>query len=1109
MSLGVSQVVARGINYASSSLLSHGNWHKIEIFKTGIQFVSDNSLNAMGFSDPEKVNVFGYGGKLIPENLDSPDDLPVIPSMRVEGGILFFGVASTTWELNKDTQTTYSHLSHPYSDRSFYYLSDCRETLKTPENVESFDLPDTKISIFTERLLHEQDLWMPMNSGRLMLGEDFKTNTLQHFNFLLKGNTGDAKITVAFGCKTSSGISSLLFTANGQQLTATTADRMNASSSKLIVTTKTTKNVTSPGENLDLTIKYNGSGSISNAGLDYIEVEYPRLLELSEEELYFYISPESASSVKIKGGTKNSIVWDVTDPTEVKNISPVVDDGYLYFPTLPGYHEYVVFNPEMFKNNVELVEKVENQDIHALSAPDMLIISPQDYIYAAQRLVSLHKQTDGLNILVLTPETIYNEFSSGKPDVSAFRKLLKMWYDRANGQEGEFPAYCLIMSRPTYDNKLVTTQVKNAGYPRVPIWQSPTGETESTSYSTDDYIGMLRDVDGDFNIGNAEINVAVARMPVKSLQEANLMIDKLENYLLSNDLGVWRNSVMIIADDQDNGIHLDQAEKVVATMKNSKKGDRALYEKLYLDAYTLEFTGVGTAYPEAHERMLNKWNEGVAFINYIGHANAKSWGHENLLTWTDINSMKNSRLPFVYAATCDFMRWDADDISGAEALWLLPNSGVIGMICPSREVLISSNGDLNKSTSRYVFESDADGIPLAVGDIMRKGKNDSNTGANKLRYGLIGDPSLKLSWPVLNVKVGKINGLDVDNLDEFPELKAMSIVNLTGYVEDARGDVLEDFNGILELNLYDAEKTVKTNGNGETGVESVYNDRKTRLFTGKVKVEQGRWKAIFTMPSEIENNYSPALLSMYAYEENGRTGAGIFDRFYVYGYDDNTPEDFEGPKILEFYLNSPAFSDGAEVGPNPVVFARFYDESGINLSEAGIGHSLSLELDNSVFLDNVPRYYTADEDNYEGGVLIYPLQNIKPGPHELKLTVWDNANNSSSATLNFNIPAIWKPDIILLTTDFNPASSNVNFIIETNGSSDSMKCVIEVYDLNGRRVWKENAPGFSATTSRSLLNWDLCDFSGARLLPGIYLYRATVSTEEGFSVAKTQKLIVR
>ena len=1074
-----------------------------------MQFISDATLSSLGFNDPEKVNIFGYGGVVISENLDSPDDIPLIPSIRIDGGILFFGRASVGWEENSSHETVYSHISHPYSDKAYYFISDCIEERKQPDKDESFGQEGEIITFFTERLLYEKELSMPMTSGRLILGEDFKIKPLQTFKFDLKGNLGDVKITTAFGCKTSSGISSLVFTGNGKQLGATTSDQMPASDSKLIVTTKTTKTIKEPGKELDFTIKFNGSGNVKIAALDYIEVEYPRLLDLREGDLYFYLSPQQAATVVIENASKNTIVWDVTEPDSFKEIKTQFEDSGLMFTSSPGYHEYIAFEPEASDRTTSTGNIIENQDIHSMDSPEMLIISPTEYLYAAQRLVDLHKQTDGLNVKVLTPESIYNEFSSGKPDVSAFRKLLKMWYDKAGGTEGLYPAYCLIMSRPTYDNKLVTTQVRNAGYPRVPIWQSPVGETESTSYSTDDYIGMLKDVTGTFNIGAAEINVAVGRMPVKNLNEANLMIDKLEKYLIGYDLGSWRNNMMVIADDQDNGVHLNQAEKVIEIMKSQNKGNDVLYEKLYLDAYPLEFTGTGTTYPQAHNRMMNKWEEGVSFINYIGHANTKSWGHESLLTWNDINSMRNSRLPFIYAATCDFMRWDGDEISGAEALWLLPNSGVIGMICPSREVLISANGDLNFSTSKYIFQIDESGKNLSVGEMMRRGKNDSNTGPNKLRYGLIGDPSLRIPLPSLTVKVDSLNGVEIDSEEEFPELKARSKVDLTGRIINLDGDLISDFNGFVEINLYDAEKTITTNGNGADGVESVYNDRKKRLFSGKVKVVDGKWSTNFIMPMEIENNYSTALLSMYAFEETGREANGAFDNFYVYGYDTEIPDDFEGPKIIEFYLNRPDFISGSEVSPNPVLYVKFYDESGINVSETGIGHNLTLELDGKKTFDDIARYYTPDEESMEGGSIVYSLKDIEYGSHTLKFMVWDNANNSSSASLEFKISPLWKPSIVTLTTDMNPASSSVNFIIETDGADNAMNCSVEVFDMSGRQVWKENAPALTGINPRTILNWNLCDFGGAKIPSGLYIYRAKVKTDSGIVVSKSNKLIVR
>lgn len=1095
--------------YANSSVLSQGQWAKVEVTQTGMQFISDETLRSLGLTEPDKVNVYGYGGVVIPETLLSPDDLPLVPSLRVAGGIVFFGVGSIGWTSNNMNFKEYSHISNPYSDKSYYFVSDREGKRISPEVSYEQTAIGEPVTFFTERILHEQDLFMPMKTGRLILGEDFKTNSTRNFRFQLPGNTGDAVITASFGSKTSAGAATLLFNANGKDLGTTTSDRMPFSDSKLIVTITSTKQVENPGEVLDLTLKLQGS-NVTTAGLDYIEIEYPRTLSMTGDELYFYINPYSPSEVKVEGASASTVVWDVTDPLNPKVMPTNLSGTTLSFVSENGRKEYVAFDPNRLKRAVQPVSKLNNQDIHSMEAPDMLLISPSEYLYAARRIVDLHKFYDGLDVLVLTPEEIYNEFSSGKPDVSAFRKLLKMWYDRASRKIGDYPSYCLIMSRPTYDNKMVSAVVRNAGYPRVPIWQSPTGDSETSSYSTDDYIGMLDDPVGAFNIGSAEIQVAVGRMPVRSLSEANSAVDKLENYLLKPDLGAWRNNVMVIADDQNSGVHLDQAESVISSMRDTEDGRKFQFEKLYLDAYQLEYTGVGASYPQAHERMMNKWNEGIALIDYIGHANAKSWSHENLLTWTDITSMNNRRLPFLYAATCEFMRWDEDDISGGEYLWHLPSSGVIGMICPSREVLISANGVLNLSTSRYFFQRDDEGKTLSAGEIMRRGKNDSNTGTNKLRYGLLGDPSMPMPWPLHTVKVDTINGVELNSADysDFPVLGARSSVSLSGHIEDREGAVIEDFNGIVELALFDAERVVTTNGNGSDGVVSIYNDRKTRLFIGRVKVKDGVWSTTFTMPAEIENNYSPALLSLYAFDENGREANGYTEQLYAYGYDEDAPEDFDGPKIIEFYLDSPGFVSGNQVSPNPTLYAKFYDESGISVSEAGIGHNISLELDGKTFFDDVAQYYLPDENDSGAGSVTYALSNLTQGDHTLRFTVWDNANNSTSASLNFSISALWKPSIETLTTDVNPATTNVNFIVATDGSTSSMDCAIEVYDIWGRKVWRGEAPALSGSSPRTSIGWDLSDFSGARIPGGIYLYRATVKTNSGATVTKTKKLMV-
>lgn len=1110
----ISVATATAINpdfYAPASVLSQGSWVKVAVKETGMQFISNATLKALGFSNPDKVNVYGYGGRMLPERLDTqtPDDLPKIASLRTAGGIVFFGHSSVTWELNVKKSLKYSHITNPYSDNSYYFLSDTdgeRPSVSSREEISA--VQGTELTEFTERLLHEQDILAPSTSGRVILGEDFRTQTSRNFNFNLTDNVGDATVNINFGTKVTNGSSTLSLSVTNGELTVNSHNIPGVSGSEVFLNlSSVSTTVKDPGDRLVLGITHNHSGALFTAALNYIEVEYPRELRLHNDELYFYLSPSEASGVRLKGISESTVLWDVTDPVRPLAVNMKTEGSNAFFTTPAGYREYVAFNPLKVTRAATGAGKVRNQNLHGLDAPGLLVVSPEQFRSQATKLADIHAKTDGLSVIVVSPEEVYNEFSSGNPDVTAFRRLLKMWYDRRGDSPDGYTKFCLLFSRPTYDNKMGTPTVKRAGYPRIPIWQEPNTFTEAGSYSTDDYIGMLDDQAGPLNMGHARIHTAVGRMPVKNTSEAANAIAKLEKYLLSPQYGSWRNNVMVIADDQDNGEHLRQAEEVITKMRSEEKGGNIIYEKLYLDAYPLGHSGQGAVYPEAKQRMMGKIAEGVALINYIGHANTRSWGHENLLTWTDITSMSNTRLPFLYAATCSFLYWDADEVSGGEEMWLHPNSGVIGMICPNRKVYISSNGQLNSKTAAWFFKSDADGRYLPLGEIMINGKNDQTGDTNKLRYAFLGDPSMRLPSPTYTAEVERINGIDMPASD-FPELKARSRVILTGNIRNSSGDVDENYNGMIDLQLYDAEKAIDTYGNGADGVVSTFNDRKTRLFIGKTAVKEGRWSAEFVMPSEIENNYSPALFSLYALNDKGEEASGVFENFYVYGFESGAEEDNEGPHITDFYINSPGFTEKDAIGPNLTLYATLSDPSGINLSEAGIGHKITLTLDGKEWFDDLNLYFTPDIELSGKGTLVYKLNGIGTGDHTLTLTVWDTAGNSSASSLEFSVRADWQPTISTLSTDVNPASSAVVFTVGVDGATGSMPCAIEVFDLGGKRVWKAEENSFSENVNTLSRRWNLKDDNGRRVARGIYLYRAIVRTPEGHVITKTQKLAV-
>lgn len=1106
-------------HYAANSMLAEGKWVKIKVSETGMQFLSNAQLKQMGFSDPSKVNVFGYGGRRISEvlNTELPDDLPCQPVVRTSDGIVFFGVNTISWKGTSANYMSYTHSQNIYSNDSYYFLSDREIENKSIEEV-STPIAEHAVDVteFTERLLHEKELYAPANTGATLLGEDFRTNNSQTFSFNLPGHTNESvKVLVGFGSKVTGSSASLTFKANGKQIQAGASDVIShiSSSDTHMRKTTSTKTITDVSDKLDFEIKFSTSGVLYFARLDYLQINYERELKLGSEPLFFYqsVSSDTATAINVAGCTNETQIWDVTKPHNPKRvIFDLKGDIARFAPDASGLKEYVAFNPEKIVLTPTFAADISNQNLHAMPVPDMVIITPPEYITQAKRIATLHEEVDNMSVYVLTPEEIYNEFSSGVQDFSAYRKMLKMWYDRSEVEERNM-GYCLLFGRPTYDNRMITERVKAAGYPRIPIWQSESSESESGSYSTDDLIGMLEDCKNTFDMSSANLSIGVGRMPVKSLTEATQVVDKLIKYVKEPNLGAWRNNVMIIADDEDSGDHLDQAQSVYKYLRNEGNGKHFVYERLYLDSYPLGTSSSGKSYPQAKERMMKLFDEGVMYVDYIGHANPTSWTHEGLLNYSDIVGFSNPNLMFMLTATCEFTRWDSDDISGAEIMFLNPTAGAIGFISATRKVYITNNGYLNNGFSKHVFERDADGKAKRVGDIYREGKNEVQKDTNKLRYMLMADPAMRLQSPTFGITVDEIGGINPESLSDaadYPVIPARGKVTVKGRITDASGATLTDFNGVVVPTLFDAEKAIETYGHGEKGVKKYYNDRKNKLYTSKVPVVDGNWEATILMPSEIDNNYSPALLNLYAYSDDGREANGSTESFYVYGWNEDAEEDLEGPEIQLLALNNDNFEDGDAVSNSPLLLAKFRDDSGINISTSGIGHQITAIIDGKKVYDNLVDYYDTDMEDYTAGTIRYPLSELETGEHTLEFTVWDNANNSSTASISFKVSNSVTPTITDINTNANPASTDVTFFISHDMPSSDTTARVEVFDLSGKKVWTSATYTGSSTTAQMQIKWDLLNSSGTRVPRGIYLYRAVVSSGSGEEATMTKKLAV-
>lgn len=1106
--------------YATSSVLSSGKWVKIDISTPGLQTLTKQNLKNFGFSDPNSVYVYGYGGRMISEALtpDHPDDLPSVPVVRgSDGSITFYATGNISPKVST-SKMKYDHTINPYGDSSYYFLSNVKPSAET----ESIDLSDTEDmpveETFICQLVHERELLQCANSGRDYFGEDFRATKSQSFNFDLPGNTdGGTRIRVKFaanlsGTGTAGGFA---VSANGEKLSDVNDNKIASvtSSDQFYRNVIALNPAPGVGNSLKVDIEFSPTGAVNMARLDWIEVEYEKELSLRDSKLYFMVNPSSQTAYTISGVSENTVIWDVTKPWDVKEVKGLYDAGNKSLTIgikEKGLREFIAFEPSVKGASIPGRFSVANQDIHGLPTPDMVIITPDEFLAASQRIAELHRNHDGMIVYVLSPEKIFNEFSSGNPDVSAFRKLLKMWVDRSENQpEGRKFGYCLLMGRPTYDQKAKNPETVKAGYPRTLIWQSPTGFTEASSYCTDDFISMLEDESAERPMYSRKQLVGVGRYPVTSAYEADAVVSKLESYMTDPIYGVWRNNVMVIADDGDSAQHLDQAKSAINNMMTGNAGPHYAYDRVFLDAFERKQTGAGLTFPDAKERVLTKWQkEGTSLITYIGHANPKEWGHEKLLTWGDINNMSTQYLPVLYAATCSFGKWDDVEISGAEIMLTNPAGGAIAVMTPSRTVLISKNEAITNCVSREMFRKDSVGLGQRLGDILRLGKNNmEKPDDNMLRYHLFGDPALRMPVAYHSVAIDSINGNPVaSDIVDAPVIEARSTVKISGRILDSDGNTA-NFNGPIQYTLFDAEKSVETHGWGDTGKVSEYLDRSSKLATGSTMVSNGEWSATILMPSEISNNYSPAQISMYAYDPTLKSEAnGSTDMLYVFGYDENSIDDFEGPAIESFGVSSG--NKSGTVHSNPVAMAVVSDESGINMSDAGIGHKMSLMLDSDKVFDDVSNYFFPDPLDETKGSIAYPLSGLEPGDHRLTLTVWDNAGNSSSEAINFKVGLNMRPALTEISTFYSKERDQLDMKVTTDRALCSLQCKLECFTLSGTLLWSTDRKAYSNSNSSFSLSWDINDSNGNRLPRGIYTLRATVTSEDGLSTSHSKKIAI-
>ncbi|MEE1223314.1 MAG: T9SS type A sorting domain-containing protein, partial [Bacteroidaceae bacterium] len=189
-------------------------------------------------------------------------------------------------------------------------------------------------------------------------------------------------------------------------------------------------------------------------------------------------------------------------------------------------------------------------------------------------------------------------------------------------------------------------------------------------------------------------------------------------------------------------------------------------------------------------------------------------------------------------------------------------------------------------------------------------------------------------------------------------------------------------------------------------------------------------------------------------------------------------------------------------------FATLWDKSGINYSGNGLGHDLTLIVDqnpNTTYILN--ESYQPEFGDYTRGSVLFNIPELSNGSHTLTLRAWDVLNNVSQQSLDFVVDHSLKPAILSVQASQNPAAESTNFLIRHDRAGSAVDLTVEVFNFAGQRMWSHSETQ-TGSTGVLTVPWNLTNNVGGRLHAGVYLYRVTMSSGGSKDVSKTQKIII-
>ena len=1118
--------------------LASGNFYKIKVDKSGIfkittQFLRDNGINPSSVN-PRNFRIYGNGGVMLPEfNQDPRFDALQENAIQVVGeddGVwndndyaLFYAQGPNGFNLydnsngngykRRDTRTDRSNgVKNIYDDFSYYYINFDKGAGKRVQPVDA-NLPAQLITRYDNYQVINNDQKNLLKVGRIWVEDTpfinektvtFTTNSAIQANDVIRFRT---QVVAYKSQQNSMGI-----TINNLAPYNQTVLPDSGTYEYNFVPLNHSGTLTNLTGN-QITFKYNPDISKNPNGtfyFDYAEVQYKENLAFNGSQMNFRdFSISSGSNTdygfSIANASNIEQVWDVTDITNANRRVNKSGGGFFNFAYTAAdqnfNNEFVAFRSDA-AFSPQFVGRIGNQNLSAIQNIDYLILTVPEMMGQAQRLANYHQTKNNYKVEIVDVNKVYEEYSSGSKDLTAIRDFVT----RLNTPAGRLK-YVFILGDASYDYKNRVPNNTNV----VPSYQSEHSSDYVASFVTDDYIVMTMPQTASIIETNMP-DLPVGRIPAANVTEAGIMIDKTLAYYnslpgQSSPFGEWRMRLDFVVDDdrEGGGPFHDVMNKTLVNVFE-QPGQQELKEynvkKLYLDSFPAQSTAGGQRYPQVNQSISNAIGNSL-YLFYFGHGGINGWAQERVLTSTEIQNSNNfsnvySRFPFVSTITCEFTLWDEPDTNSAgEQFIKLKQGGAAAMITSSRAIGVDYGRDFTNTYTQNIFKLTNDDFnSLGYSHLLAKKQKGANS--NHLKVNLLGDPAMKLSRPQ--------RLLVIDNIETpVPGLiRGLDFVKIKGHINNPNGTLNTTFNGKVAINIFDKRLNKKTlNNDGVLTPVLDYTEEGSAIVKAAGTAVNGVFTAEFYVPKDI--NYAVGEGRILGYADNKSTDVFNNQAVQVGDINPNGVNDNQPPKV-KLYMNNTNFADGGITNQNPMLLACLTDDTGINSTGSGVGHDITTYLDgqiiNTVVLND---FYAPGEGNgclnpsladYQKGNVSYPFRNLTIGQHQLTFKVWDINNNSTTATLNFEV----KDEADQRLTINRPLNwpnpfTNKTYIQFEHNCDDILDVNVQIYTITGRLVRTLSQPvvaepflqGFR--TPRQAIEWDGRDDFGATVAKGTYIFK--------------------